>query len=278
MKAIKSTVFLLAALWFTSGCWALKPEKKYVEHPSNFNFKYKEQKIVTSDGVSLQSWSCFPDAKVDNKTTLILAYGDAGNMSYWLRQVAEMVQAGYTVVLFDYRGFGGSQDFAIDEKYLYYDEFVTDLTAVVQWTKKEVKSDHLGIWSLSMGSIMATLTIAREPVDFLVAEGFVIDPYQIVQVIKEYKQEQYLLPPKAPTYADALSRLQLPCLLFAGLRDGLTTMDDSNRVKFLNPNSELIPFNASHLQGFQSLSGTTHGQKYIDGITAFVAKLYAVHN
>ncbi len=273
MKVLNKFVYVGVLLFFGAYSWALKPEKKYVEHPSDFGFKYKENAITTADAVVLKSWICYPNTKVDNKTTLILAYGDAGNMSYWMRQVSELVQVGYTVVLFDYRGFGASQSFPIEEDYLYYDEFVTDLSAVIQWTKKEVKYEHLGIWSLSMGSIMATLAIAKNPVDFLVAEGFVIDPIQIVRVIKEYKDEQYKLPPSAPQYKDALSRLTIPCLLFAGLRDGLTTLDDSMRVKFLNPKSELIQFNASHLQGFQSLSSTSHGKKYVDGITAFIAKL-----
>lgn len=273
MKVWCKMVYWLLVFLFSGYSWALKPEKKYVEHPSDFNFKYKENSITTADNFALKSWVCYPTTKVDNQTVLILAYGDAGNMSYWMRQTAEFVKAGYTIVLFDYRGFGGSQSFPIAEDYLYYDEFVTDLSAVIQWTKREIKYKHLGVWSLSMGSIMATLAIEKNPVDFLIAEGFVRDPLQIVKIIKEYKDELYLVPSSAATYGDALSRLSIPCLFFVGLRDGLTTLDDSMRVKFLNPKSDLIQFNAGHLQGFQSLSSTSHGKKYIDGVTAFVSKL-----
>lgn len=273
MKEFKNMGLVVIALLFSVGAWALKPEKKYVEHPSDFKFKYKENTIITADQVKLKSWICYPEAKSDNKITLILAYGDAGNMSYWLRQASELVKAGYTIVLFDYRGFGASQDFAIDENYLYYDEFITDLAAVIQWTKKEVKNECIGVWALSMGSIMATMAIEKNPVDFMIAEGFVMDPFEIVKIIKQYKGDEYKLPANASLYAAALSQLKIPCLFYAGRRDGLTTIDDSMRVKFLNPKSEVIQFNAGHLQGFQSLSSSSHGKKYIDGITAFLAKL-----
>ena len=130
--------FLILLSFSTS--WALKPDKNYVAKPEDLSLRYTTSTITTSDGYALHSWTIQPDPANDKRTTLILTYGDSGNMSYWLNQAWVASNNGYTVVLFDYRGFGQSQDFTINNDYLYYNEFVTDLEAVIQWTKTKNKN------------------------------------------------------------------------------------------------------------------------------------------
>ena len=260
-------------LFLTTFCFALNPVKEYVEHPANFDFKYEEIKLETEDGYSLNSWLCLPSKAVSNNTVLVVAYGDAGNMSYLLRQVDELVKNGFTILLFDYRGFGESQSFLMNEKQLYYDEFTIDLKSALEFASKRFKGSKIGLWTLSMGAIMGTLTADSNLFSFMVSEGFVSDPNVIVEKLKEYKDEVYLLPRSSSHYSEDLSKLSIPVLLFAGDRDGLTTVEESQRVAFLNPKSETVLFKGGHLQGFQALSGTFHGEKYIKSITNFVKKL-----
>ena len=86
---------------------------------------------------------------------------------------------GFTVVMFDYRGFGESDSFNIDTKMLYYNEFATDLTAVIQFAKNKYPKNKTGVWAFSMGTIIATLaTNYIQPV-FIIGDGYVTNPSAI---------------------------------------------------------------------------------------------------
>lgn len=256
---------------FSCVTWAIEPIKEYVDHPANSTINFEAIEIVTPDNYKLKSWICFPPKDKDVKKVLVLAYGDAGNMSYYVRQVLEVAKRGYTVVMFDYRGFGESQAFEMKETQLYYDEFVTDLRAVVEYSQKRF-NQPVGVWALSMGTIASTLLYTDYKYDFLIAEGFVYSPQDIVDKLKQHLEKIYTLPSSASHYELALSKLTLPVLYFAGDRDGLTSPNDSYRAKYLNPKSEVVLYKGGHLQGFQALSDKTHGERYINALDNFFAE------
>lgn len=256
-------------LCFTSILWAVEPKKEYVDHPANSTVKFEALEITTSDNYKLKSWICFPTKDKDLKQVLVLAYGDAGNMSYYVRQALEVAKYGYTVVMFDYRGYGESQAFEMIETQLYYDEFVTDLKAVVEYSQHRFQQP-VGVWALSMGTIAGTLLYSDVKYDFMIAEGFVSSPQDIISKLKQYLDKDYTLPNSASQYELALSKLTLPVLYFAGDRDGLTSPNDSYRAKFLNPKSDVVLYKGAHLQGFQALSDKTHGERYIKAIDNFL--------
>ncbi len=262
-------ILLFLFFAFTIKTFALKPDLKYARKPNDLNINFKEQIISTPDNFKLKTWVCSPQKEADNNTVLILAYGDAGNMSYWLNQVAELVKKGFTVVTFDYRGFGKSDSFRINNEYLYYNEFVTDLVSVIRWTKNNYKENQIGIWALSMGTIMSTLALQEENVDFLVAEGFVRNPMKIKQTIKKLKNKEIILPTNHDKYKSLLSQLSIRTLLFSGKQDIVTTSEDSKFVQGLNEMNKLIEFDGNHLGGFKALSFASFGDRYIQEILEF---------
>ncbi len=266
-------LFCLLSLLFAQVVLAINPIKEYTDTPANSNFRYEEVQIKTEDGYALNSWTLYPNDEKRLNRTLILAYGDAGNMSYWLRQVIEVVNQGYTVVMFDYRGFGASDAFDIEEDMLYYDEFAKDLQAVIAYTKEKFNT-KIGVWALSMGTISAVLAQDVQPYDYLIADGFVVDPKVIVERLDHFLEKETHLPEGARAYDKALTHLTLPVLFIVGDRDGLTTMQDSNRVKPLNPKSEVVAYKGGHLQGFQAMTKTYHGEGYIEAINAFYNKTF----
>lgn len=268
--------WLLYFLFFgiTTGLsYGVNPVKEYVELPGDFDFEYEEVSLLTKDGVGLKAWLCMPEPEQTLNTVLVLAYGDSGNMSYWLRQTAELVRSGFTIVLFDYRGFGTSEAFEMDSRQLYYDAFTTDLETALLFAQQRFESYRVGLWALSMGSIMGTLVADQGLFDFMVSEGFVLNPIELVDKVFQYNQEVLLLPESAARYSASLSKMTVPVLLFCGDRDGLTTVAEQERVKFLNPQSELVIYKGGHLQGFQALSGKRHGEKYSNAMVAFSQKL-----
>ena len=269
MKKIITISFLVV---ITNFCFALKPDRTYSTTPDSLGLNFTKQIIKTDDNASLNSWIINPPEAQNNGTTIILSYGDAGNMSYWLNQAAILSQVGFTVVLFDYRGFGKSSDFEINPEQLYYNEFATDLETVIKWTKQNLKFKKLGILALSMGTIMTTIAVQKEKVDFIIGEGFVLNPNEIKEKLFKFKQKNITLPENSDNYINLIPKIEAPMLLFSGTLDNFTTLEDSKLIVKQKPNRKLVEFTGNHLEGFAVLSGEYYGSKYIQEISKFLGK------
>ncbi len=258
---------------FNLSSLGLKPDSLYISTPEALGLKYESTTIKTTDSVNIQVWKIPADSTVRTNTTIILAYGDSGNMSYWLNHAAIMSQKGFDMVLFDYRGFGKSDAFEMDQNQLYYNEFVTDLTSVIKWTKEQYPKSKTGIWAFSMGTIMSTIALQNETVDFLIGEGFVSNPSGIQKKIREVKSKEIVLPIGYENYQDQVKNLKFPILLFAGSQDVFTTQADSKLIAKQRKNRSLSVFNGGHLQGFQTMTKAFFGDLYIAKIEQFISKI-----
>lgn len=185
----KITITLLIISIGINLSFALKPHKKYYKIPENMGLVYKELNIPTPDGYNIKTWF-FPaqetvsselymsyyrstNPKKKNyqlqdsvpKPTIIVCDGDSYNMSASLRYVFKYVSKGYNVVTFDWRGFGASSDFLINEDYLFYSEFLIDYKAVINYvnTLPEVKKDYLGLLGYSTGAYFSFAAAYKNP-------------------------------------------------------------------------------------------------------------------
>jgi pimeloyl-ACP methyl ester carboxylesterase len=126
------TALILATL--TPVALALKPSMEYKVRPEKYQIKYEEQSISTPDGATLKAWY-FPTDKPRAFEHIIMSHNGEGNMADNLARVTQLTSYGYNVLIYDYRGFGESSAFEIDEAMYVYPEFTTDLQAVI---------DHVG--------------------------------------------------------------------------------------------------------------------------------------
>nr|WP_299203916.1 alpha/beta fold hydrolase [uncultured Brumimicrobium sp.] len=270
---MKQILIVMFFTWSIQVCYGIKPDSTYHSTPDALGLIYQTNRIATSDSkAELNSWMVKADSNIENGTTLILCYGDSGNMSYWLNQAGILSQVGYDVLLFDYRGFGNSSSFAIDPDQLYYDEFATDLKTVISWAKRNLQFKNLGVISFSMGTIVSTIALQTEKVDFLIGEGFVLDPMEIKNKVLKLKGKEIILPGSSDGYLQMVSNLKLPILLFSGIKDEFTTTMDSEKVINMSENRTLVKFEGNHLEGFTKLSGKYYGEGYLESINHFLVK------
>ncbi len=269
MKSILTTIIL--ALTFSSA-FALKPSKTYTMKPDTLQMPYETNIVKVNDSVKLQSWTFLPNDVDNKKTTIILAYADAGNMSSWLMQGSLMAQVGFTVVMFDYRGFGASSDFKIDSKMLYYNQFADDLTAMFQFARKKYPDNKkTGVWAFSMGTIATTLAYEKSKPDFIIGDGYVVSPKKIKQFY-EGKRDPILLPADADKYEEKLKNVKANMLVFSGSDDKVTPYEDVMVIKGNNAKNKIIQFKGGHMAGFSVLGGDYPGQKYMDAVVDFLKK------
>jgi predicted alpha/beta hydrolase len=233
---------------------AVNPEKEYKYYSESFNISLSDSiYLFTSDGYKI--YTCFIEpANNNNNTTILIAYGDAGNLSYYYYCASKLRDFGYTVVLFDYRGFGKSSDWETDTKILFYKEFVTDLLTVTEYSKKRFPANKIGIMAISMGSIITTLTIPQIKIDFIVAENYVVTLSGVVERLKLEKNKQCYYPSeiKETVYEEIINNIDIPVLLFTSLEDRITTYEDS-QIMGKNSKCKNIVYNGKHGQGMETL-------------------------
>lgn len=101
--------FAIAAIsLFLAACSGVffQPTKTRMGDPSVYGLRFEERMFNDNLGPSLIVWDLAPSAEYQG--TVLFFHGNAQNISAHVRSVAWLPERGYRVVLFDYRGYGGS--------------------------------------------------------------------------------------------------------------------------------------------------------------------------
>lgn len=254
---------------------AIKPLAAYWAKPDTLGLNYQNLTLTTPDRVQLASWLVEPAASApDQQTTMVVASGDWGNMSYSLYQAAALAAAGYRVLLFDYRGFGHSDAFAIDRDHLYYEEFATDLRAALAEARRRSPRQRVGIIGFSMGTLLGAEVAATNRCDFLITDGYVGNLQAIVAYQRTAHQRQTNLPAEAAAYNPLNPKVNCPWLFIAGTEDPQTPLADSvAAVRAARPrqNRQLLAVPCGHLGAMEKLTERDYGDRYMRVVGRFLA-------
>ncbi|MVN75407.1 alpha/beta fold hydrolase [Hymenobacter sp. HMF4947] len=249
---VRFGVLLLLLLLQTASAWALKPVAKWWAKPDTLGLKYQDLTLTTPDHVHLAAWLIAPAATAPTQhTTIVMAGGDSGNMASLIYPAAALAAAGYQVLLFDYRGFGHSDAFAINQDYLYYPEFTTDLRTALAEARRRAPRQRVGVLGFSMGTIAGSEAAATTQCDFLLTVGYVASPQKVVAYYQRTRPERpVLLPADAATYSQVAPQVQCPWLFIAGTEDKVTTLADSMavaRAARRRQRREVLPIKGDHM-------------------------------
>ena len=153
---------------------AIRPSRVYSYTPDKLDLTYEEFKVKTDDGFALNVWHLPSEGE---GTPVIISQSDAGNMGDWLYLGLYLQAYGLDVWMYDYRGFGQSDDFKIVQNQLFHTEFVQDLEDVAEHVYRKTGNSP-ALLGISMGTIIVNeyLRIADIPVFNVVFDGYVADP------------------------------------------------------------------------------------------------------
>ncbi len=76
--------------------------------PATWGFRFEEANFKSKDGTKLSGWLIANRGK-QSKGTVVFSHGAAGSMGHHLGFVMWLAEAGYHVLIYDYRGYGKSQ-------------------------------------------------------------------------------------------------------------------------------------------------------------------------
>ena len=155
---------LLAIVAFAlsaSGCRSsfFYPTRDHVPVPGLDNIVRQDVRFASEDGVPLHGWLLSPRDR-DSLGTILFLHGNAENISTHVRSVLWLVQEGYTVFAFDYRGYGWSGGEAPDIPGVHRDARAA-LSKIL--SLPGVSPDRLVVFGQSLGAAIAVHTVATAP-------------------------------------------------------------------------------------------------------------------
>lgn len=249
--------------------FAIKPIKAYQQTPETFEINYKERKIKVDSLTTLNSWHLQPVINKKN-ITILISYGDFGNMSNVLLQGATLYDLGYDVVLYDYRGFGGSSAFNVNNDVLFDTAYVADLTAVYNFYRKIQPRQKFVFMAMSMGTIITTAFLAEQDLkdQMFVYDGFVASVDNTIAFLSKSKERKVPVPYNDDVYQTYVEHLKHnKGLIFNGLHDKVCVLPESIKSAF-----SIVDVNGGHLKGFYLLTeGELTGNIYNKHINDFIS-------
>ncbi len=108
MQYSKSLFLLLSALLF-QGCTSLffYPDHITYRTPEFYELNYDDVSFDSQDKTKLHAWHIYPNTP--SKGLLFVAHGNAQNLSSHFTSWVWLVESGYELFIFDYRGYGRSE-------------------------------------------------------------------------------------------------------------------------------------------------------------------------
>ncbi len=167
-RTVLHSLFRLAALLAVlalslpaAGCASVffYPTREQAWTPAADNIAWTDIRFASEDGVPLDGWLLSPRDAAPRGTILFL-HGNAENISTHVRGVLWLVEAGYRVFAFDYRGYGKSGGGEPDIPGVHRDARAA-LAKVL--TLPGVSPDRLVVFGQSLGAAVAVHTVATAP-------------------------------------------------------------------------------------------------------------------
>lgn len=132
--------------------------------PAKWKFSFESVNFSSADGTKLHGWFIHPKT-TSPRGTVVFSHGNAGSIGHHIGYAAWLVDEGYQLFMYDYRGFGKSEG-KIDRKGI-----VEDVAAAFRYVKSRNDVDSSEIISLghSLGGAKSVTAIAATPVNGLKA-------------------------------------------------------------------------------------------------------------
>ncbi len=246
-------ILVLIIIASAATLFSLLPTREYERHPKGLRLFYKELDVVTSDSLHIACWFFPPQqmptpetweiagkgyiANIEPNPTIVIANGDAGNMANQINFVVPFCPMGYNVVLFDWRGFGESDDWSTDRDHLSYSEYIEDYMAVLDavFEQPEVDPKKVAVYGGSTGAYLSFAAAVRdERVTACVLRALLTSFDDVLPILRAKKPDRDLTAPEG--YPDELLPVNIapefkrPVMLIVGENDEVTPVWMSEKI------------------------------------------------
>ncbi|MBI4401900.1 MAG: alpha/beta hydrolase [Nitrospirae bacterium] len=208
-----------------------------------------------ADGTRLFGWYAESSA---TPAVLLWCHGNAGNIINRLDNLAELYRLGFSVFLFDYRGYGRSRGRPSEEG-LYQDA----LAAYAYLTEtRRIRPERLVLFGRSLGAAVAGEVASQRPVAGLILES----PFPSVEAMARahyFGLPLHWLLGARFDLADRLQHISVPILVVHGDRDEVVPLQLGKQVFDV----------AREPKSFYLVHGADHNNLYLIGGQPYFQRL-----
>jgi fermentation-respiration switch protein FrsA (DUF1100 family) len=250
----------LALFWLLQRRMIYFPSPQDVLPAASALERAEDVTFETADELRLHGW--FASPAQTNGATVLIFNGNAGDRSSRAPLAAALTQAGFSVLLFDYRGYGGNPGDPSEQGLL------ADARAARQYvgTRGDVDPSRQVYFGESLGAAVAlALAVEQRPAALVLRSPFT-SLTDMARLQFPFLPYGLLLRDRFESLA-RIGQLQSPLLVIAGDRDGLVPPDQSRRLYEAAPEPKR----------FVLIAGADHndaelldGQQLITAVTQFL--------
>jgi alpha-beta hydrolase superfamily lysophospholipase len=228
--------------------------------PADAGIYFREVQLQTADGLELTAW--YVPASQPGSPSVLLAHGLLDSKWTMLRLVPWLHDAGYNVMLLDFRGHGGSDKRPTT---VGRDE-VFDIKAALDWLDAEGAGEWVAGLGMSLGAAsLVNTAIQDDRLDALILDSMFAD-WSDVDYAEEYNLAPDWIVPGVPSPVKLLPNLRLPVFIIHGTADILTHVDHAYRLyNAANEPKELWINDSGH-----AWSAWTYPDRFQDKVLTFL--------
>jgi len=206
------------------------PEQRIVMSPSQVVLEGEEVLLSTADGLELAAW-WFPQE--ESRGVVILCHGNGGNRSYALPLARRFFDRGFSVLAFDYRGYGGNPGSPTE------DGLRSDARAALAFvTNAGFAPNEVLVHGHSLGSAVAIALAAEAEVGAVIIENAFSSLTDVASELYWWLPVRWLVRDTWTNY-DRLEQVDEPLLIAYARGDQMVDAEHSQR---LAERAGVVPF------------------------------------
>ncbi|MBW3601500.1 MAG: alpha/beta hydrolase [Actinobacteria bacterium] len=226
---VAAAVVTVAVVLLVALAWAFQRRLIYLPHgrpgsPARAGLPGADEVLLrTDDGLGLGGW--FVPADGRSGGAVVVFNGNAGNRSHRAPLATALAAEGLSVLLFDYRGYGGNPGSPSEEG------LARDARAARDYlvARRDVDPGRLVYYGESLGAAVAVSLAVDSPPAALVLRSPFTSLADIARVHYPFLPARRLLWDRYAV-ADRIADVHVPTLVIAGARDGIVPPGQSRRV------------------------------------------------
>lgn len=196
------------------------PVKVIEFYPSQLEIPYEDIRFQNDDGLTLHAW--YFKGKKD--TTLLYLHGNAGNIGDRLDKIQLLRRFGWNILIFDYRGYGGSEGEPT------IDGVVRDTEAALRFltTVKKCPNEKIVLFGESLGGALALPLAKRGPLAAVILESTFTSLREMAKSI--YPFVPSFLIPNVYRSVEEIRHITAPVLIIHGTDDEIIPVEMGRRL------------------------------------------------
>lgn len=237
------------------------PDRIITATPTTYGLKFEDARFTAEDGTRLHGWFM---ERGPRDPVMLVCHGNAGNISYRLDKARIFREAGASIFLFDYRGYGQSGGSPTEQG------TYQDAEAAYRYlTKtKRVPPERIVFYGESLGcGVAVELALRRRPAGLILDSGFTsvadmgktLFPRLPIEKIARFRYDSL----------SKISRVQCPVLVMHSSQDEIIPFSMGRRLFEAAPEPKsFFEMKGGHNEGFLET-----GQDYASAIWRFLKKI-----